>query len=168
MSAAVAAVSDTRRRRRGVIATVLALVLVAFAVRADLEVRHATDRTRAVAAHDATRRAALVRELDRTQVALADTRAQLTTGEGVLAAATGERDALNRALGDTAHELAGVRENVDGAQLQLQATNDRIQDLGQCLNGVGNALNAAAVADTRTAVRALGAVSDSCQRAAQQ
>ena len=150
------------------LAIVLVLVVVALAVRADLEVRQSTDRKRSEATQDATRRAALVRELDRTQVVLADTRAQLTTGEGVLATATGERDALNRALDDAAHQLAGVRENVNGAQLQLQAANDRIQDLGRCLNGVGNALNAAAVADTRTAVRALGAVSDSCQRAAQQ
>lgn len=165
MSAAGAAVWDTRRQWRRVLATIVALVVVALAVRADLEVRHSTDRTRHEATLDAAHRATLVRELDRTRVTLAATRAQLTTDERVLATSTGVRDALNRALADTAHELAGVRENVNGAQLQLQIANDRIQDLGQCLNGVGNALNAAAVGDTRSAVRAITAVSDSCRRA---
>ncbi|HEX4776625.1 MAG TPA: hypothetical protein VFW74_07630 [Acidimicrobiia bacterium] len=125
MSAAGAAVWDTRRQWRRVLATIVALVVVALAVRADLEVRHSTDRTRHEATLDAAHRATLVRELDRTRVTLAATR----------------------------------------AQLQLQIANDRIQDLGQCLNGVGNALNAAAVGDTRSAVRAITAVSDSCRRA---
>jgi chromosome segregation ATPase len=165
MSAAGAAVLDARRRWRRVLATIVALVLLALAVRADLEVRHSTYETRREATRVATRRAELVRRLDGARVTLAATRAQLTTDERVLATATGERDALNRALDDTAHQLTGVQGNVDGAQLQLQAANDRIEDLSRCLNGVGNALNAAAVADTRSAVRALTTVSDSCQRA---
>src|SRR5690348_11546025 len=108
MSAAGAAVWDTRRQWRRVLATIVALVVVALAVRADLEVRRSTERTRHEAMLDAAHRATLVRELDRTRVTLAATRAQLTTDERVLATSTGVRDALNRALADTAHELAGV------------------------------------------------------------
>jgi hypothetical protein len=165
MSAAGAAVWDTRRHWCRVLATIVALVVVALAVRADLDVRHSTHETRSEATRDAAHRAEIVRRLDRTWVTLATTRSQLATDERVLATTTGVRDALNRALADTTHQLAGVRENMDGAQVQLQVANDRIEDLGRCLNGVGNALNAAAVADTRSAVRALDAVSDSCQRA---
>ncbi len=155
-------------RRRPLLVTIagiVALVVVAVAVRVDLDVRRDAHHARSEAARDAKRRAALVRDLDRADVSLAATRAQLATDERVLASATGDRDALNRALGVATSDLAGVRASVNGAQLQLLAGNGQIQDLGQCLNGVQNALNAAAVADTGSAVRALAAVADSCKQA---
>jgi hypothetical protein len=155
-------------RRRRVLVTVVAIVVlvaVALAVRADLDVRRDAHHARSEATRDAKRRAALVRDLDRAEVSLAATRAQLATDERVLASATGDRDALNRALGVATTDLAGVRASVNGAQLQLLAGNGQIQNLGQCLNGVQNALNAAAVADTGSAVRALAAVADSCKQA---
>ncbi len=114
------------------------------------------DRHRAVTRRD-------TRALEATRVATAQT---ITELEATRVARTSERDAIAAALYGVTVRLNEVRDALDREASGLQALETRVGALGNCLQGVSDALNALAVGDNRTALTRLRAVGSDCDAAA--
>lgn len=145
-------------RRVLILGMVVALVLLAAGVFADIDVRGKLRRTQA--------------ELNRTQEMLGNTRSSLADTQDELESTglqldqrTSERNALRSKLDRANLKLRGLRGSLADAETQLSLQSDQIEVLKSCLAGVSSALYYASYEDYALAVYELERVRSSCESA---
>jgi septal ring factor EnvC (AmiA/AmiB activator) len=171
MSVTVGALPEGGARRRLarpllVVGIVVVLVMAALAVRADLQVRRQTHAAKVHAAKLASDRRAVLHAIDRRRHELDDAQQQLANGQRTTKLLDGKVTAMRAQLARSAQDLDKAKHNVVDSKTKIYEQAARIGALGDCLNGVGNALNALAVGDDNSAVGSLQNVATACQQAA--
>jgi hypothetical protein len=147
------------------VAVVMLVAVVTVASRAWFDTRDATDRT--VAELEATR-ADIRRTDDELASATADRRqAQATLGNQIAALATrqDERDDAQHGLDVVTLLLAQVQAQLAASQADLQDRTTRLDAFNQCLLGVAQALNQAAVHDTNGLISTINGIESVCAQA---